>query len=82
MLWPCLQRLWAELEDKDKKLAQLKKEKETQSNENEKRVQVSPFSIFIYLYTYITIINLLNNFKLSADLYVTHTVLMLQKALM
>ena len=73
MLWPCLQRLWAEVEDKNKKLAQLTKERDTLSNEMEKQVQVSPFSMFIYLYTYITIINLLN-----ADLYVTHTMLMLQ----
>ena len=79
MLWPCLQRLWAEVEDKNKKLAQLTKERETLSNEMEKQVQVSPFPIFIYLYTYITIINPLNNFKLSTDLYVTHTMLILQK---
>jgi hypothetical protein len=43
-----LQRLWAEVEDKNKKLAQLTKERDTLSNEMEKQIQVSPFSIFIY----------------------------------
>jgi hypothetical protein len=45
--------LWAEVEDKNKKLAQLTKERDTLSNEMEKQVQVSPFSICIYLYTFI-----------------------------
>jgi hypothetical protein len=70
-----LQRLWAEVEDKNKKLAQLTKE----SNELEKQVQVSPFSV--YMCIYITIISLLNNFKLNADIYVTHPMLTIQKAL-
>ena len=70
LLWTCLQWLWAELEDKNKKLAQLTKERDSLSNEMEKQVQVSLF--FCYIYVYITIINLLNNFKYSAGVTFKH----------
>jgi uncharacterized protein YlxW (UPF0749 family) len=41
LLWKCLQRLWAEVEDKNKKLAQLTKERDNLSIEMEKQVEVS-----------------------------------------
>jgi hypothetical protein len=41
LLWTCLQRLWAEVEDKNKKLAQLTKERDNLSIEMEKQVEVS-----------------------------------------
>jgi hypothetical protein len=46
LLWTCLQRLWAEVEDKNKKLAQLTKERDNLSNEMEKQVQVSSLCLF------------------------------------
>jgi hypothetical protein len=41
LLWTCLQRLWAEVEDKNKKLAELTKERDNLSIEMENQVQVS-----------------------------------------
>jgi hypothetical protein len=41
LLWTYLQRLWAEVEVKNKKLAQLTKERDNLSIEMEKQVKVS-----------------------------------------
>lgn len=46
LLWTCLQRLWAEVEDKNKKLAQLTKERDNLSIEMENQVQVSFILLF------------------------------------